>query len=153
MKLKILPVWIKPVPQKYYTLILDEPVQIITTNNELQHDIDVCYAFPGVMKRFSMRCENVAQSQWSYYISGCTAGSYNAQFLNNVPPDEVKHWIITKTSSHLKIVCNNVTVLNFNFASDYSPYFEDEHQVWLRRCIAVECESYAYVDMLLLIKK
>ena len=43
---------------------------------------------------------------------------WNKQFLNNVPLDKVKNWIITKTSSHLKVICNRVTVLNFNFAVD-----------------------------------
>ena len=81
-----------------------------------------------------MRCEDAACSQWSYFITRCTATAWNTYFLNKVPSDKLKHWTITKTSTHLKIVCNNVTVLNFNFATDYSPGFENAHRVWSKRC-------------------
>ena len=124
-----------------YTLLPDEPVQFITTDNELQKGIAVCYTLPGEgstdEKWFGMRCENKNTSQWSYYIDGCTVFSYNTQYLDSVPPDKVKHWIITKTCTHLKVVCNNVTVLNFNFATDYSPGYETSHHIWLRKCTAV----------------
>ena len=97
-----------------------------------------------------MRCENVDTNQWSYCVGGCTVGSYNIQFLNNVLADKVKHWIITKTCTHLKIVCNNVTVLNFNFSTDYSPGNESSQQVWLRRYTAVEFYRWNYSNLLLL---
>ena len=130
--------WIQPVQYKLYPLLPDEPVQFITTDNELQERIGVLYTLPGEgstdEKGFYMRFENINTSQWSYGINGCTVVSYNTQYLDSVPPDKVKHWIITKTCTHLKVVCNNVTVLNFNFATDYSPGNETSHQVWLRRC-------------------
>ena len=81
---------------------------------------------------FGMRCENTTSSKWSYYIYGCTVTNYNLQFLNNVPPDKVKHWIITKTSTHLNIVCNKVTVLNFNFATDSHPDKTNGKDIWCR---------------------
>ena len=77
-----------------------------------------------------MRCENVKLSQWSYFIHGCNEGNWNKQFLNNVPHDEVKNWIITKTSSHLKVICNRVTVLNFNFAVDCDSDKRDGEKLW-----------------------
>ncbi|XP_063689759.1 uncharacterized protein LOC134822569 [Bolinopsis microptera] len=130
--------WIQPVHLRSYPLLPDEPVQFITTDNELQKHIGVYYTLPVEgstdEKWFNMRCENEDTSQWGYYINGCTVCSYNTQFLDSVPPDKVKHWIITKTCTHLKVVCNNVTVLSFNFATDYSPGGETSHQIWLRRC-------------------
>ena len=152
---KIFPVWIKPVSDKYYPLLLDESVQFITTDNELKKDIVVHYTLSGEGRRdkrgFAMRCENVDTNQWSYCIGGCTVGNYNTQFLNNVPADKVKHWIITKTCTHLKIVCNNVTVLNFNFSTDYTPGYENSHQVWLKRYTAVEFRQFGgYSNLLLL---
>ena len=92
---------------------------------------------------------DVKTNQWSYYISGCTSGSVNKQFLNNIPADKYKHWIITKTSTHLKVVCNRVTVLNFNFATDYTPGYENSHQVWLKRCTKVRFYNFD-VDTLVL---
>ena len=75
--------------------------------------------------------------------------SANTQFLNNVPADKFKHWIITKTSTHLKVVCNKVTVLNFNFATDYKPGSENCHQVWLKRCTKLQLYDF-YGDTLVL---
>ncbi|XP_063689768.1 uncharacterized protein LOC134822573 isoform X1 [Bolinopsis microptera] len=133
--------WMQIVSGKFYPLLPDEPVQFITTDNELQKDIAVYYNLPveGCTdeKWFGMICENKDTSLWSYCIAGCTVLSYNTQYLDSVPPDKVKHWIITKTCTHLKVVCNNVTVLNFNFATDYSPGYKTDHQIWLRRCTAV----------------
>ena len=67
---------------------------------------------------------------------------YNTQFLNNVPADKLKHWIITKPSTHLKVVCNRVTVFNFNFATDYKSGSENSHQIWLKRCTKVRLVNY-----------
>ena len=75
--------------------------------------------------------------------------SANTQFLNNVPADKFKHWIITKTSTHLKVVCNRVTVLNFNFATDYKPGSENSHQVWLKRCTKIRLRKYDESDLLI----
>ena len=60
----------------------------------------------------------------------CTIWNWNIQFLNDMPPDKVKNWIITKTSTHLKVVCNRVTVLNFNFAVDCNSNKRDGEKVW-----------------------
>ena len=101
-------------------------------------------------KVFYMRCENKDTSQWSYGMSECTVFDYNTQYFDSVPRDKVKHWIITKTCTHLKVVCNNVTVLNFNFATDYSPGNETDHQVWLRRCSNLFfCSEYEITNILL----
>ncbi|XP_063689757.1 uncharacterized protein LOC134822567 isoform X1 [Bolinopsis microptera] len=145
--------WIQPVIGTLYPLLPDEPVQFITTDNEKQEYIGVGYTVPveGSTDRrwFNMRCENINTSQWNYLIGGCTVYKYNTQYLNSVPPDKVKHWIITKTCTHLKVVCNNVTVLNFNFATDYSPGNETSHQVWLNKCTDVDFIPY-YQNLLFL---
>ena len=146
--------WIQPVRCQYYPLLPDEPVQFITTDNELQKPIGVLYTLPGGSstdeKGFGIRCENIDTNQWSYRISGCTVDSYNTQYLDSVPRDKVKHWTITKTCTHLKVVCNNVTVLNFNFATDYSPGNETSHQVWLRRCSNLKFRSFYIMTNILL---
>ena len=94
-----------------------------------------------------MRCENTTSSQWSYLILGCTVNDYNVHFLNNVPPDKVKHWILTKTSTHLKVVCNKVNVLNFNFATDSHPDKTNGKDIW---CIDEESVFIPFSVKLLL---
>ncbi|XP_063689745.1 uncharacterized protein LOC134822561 isoform X3 [Bolinopsis microptera] len=146
--------WIQPVISTPYLLLPDEPVQLITTDNELQEYIVMQYTLPVEgstdERMFIMRCENKDTSQWSYFIEGCTVFSFNTQFLDSVPPDKVKHWIITKTCTHLKVVCNNVTVLSFNFATDYSPGNETDHQIWLRRCSNLRFNSEYNMTYILL---
>ena len=94
--------------------------------------------------------DHVKTNQWSYCIEECTPYNYNTQFLNNVPADKLKHWIITKTSTHLKVVCNRVTVLNFNFATDYKPGSENSHQVWLKSCTNIRLVNCYNSDLLVL---
>ncbi|XP_063689755.1 uncharacterized protein LOC134822566 isoform X3 [Bolinopsis microptera] len=146
--------WIQPVSNTDYPLLPDEPVQFITTDNELQKHIGVYYTLPGEgrtdERMFIMRCENINTSQWSYLIEGYTVFSFNTQYLDSVPPDKVKHWIITKTCTHLKVVCNNVTVLSFNFATDHSPGHETSHQIWLRRCGNLRFVSFFKMTNILL---
>ena len=76
--------------------------------------------------------------------------NYNVQFLNNVPPDKVKHWIITKTSTHLNVVCNKVTVLNFNFATDSDPDKTNGKNIWCREVESV-CIEFR-VNLLLILQ-
>ena len=148
-------VWIQPARLKDYSRFPDDSVQFITTENESEECINVLYTtLSGEVlpdcKRFSLRCDNADTDQWSYYIRGCTDPGYKKLFLNNyIPSDEFKHWIVTKTSTHLKVVCNNVTVLDFNFATDYSPGNEISHQIWLRRCRGIQFRSYYQYSLLL----
>jgi hypothetical protein len=134
------------VPSRWYSLPSNDPVEFITSENESQRLVGVNYTLTGdgttEKKWFGMKCLDVNTNQWSYCIEGCTVIMFNVKFLNNVPTDKVKHWIITKTSTHLKVVCNNVTVLNFNFASDYSPGFEEKHQIWMRTYTFLQLWTY-----------
>ncbi|XP_063690681.1 uncharacterized protein LOC134823216 [Bolinopsis microptera] len=137
--------WIQCVQKTDYTLSHYEPVQMITNTTETVNEIYVCYTLPGEggsSEKHIRIYRNVKTNQWSYCIGGCTPNTINKQFLNNVPAAKFKHWIITKTSTHLKVVCNRVTVLNFNFATDYTPGSENSHQVWLKRCTKIRLINY-----------
>ena len=126
------PGWSQAVDSKNYSFLDGESVQLITTDNVREGDIWLGYPLSGQggSKQFAVRCENVELSRWSYFIEGCTEGNWNKQFLNNVPLDKVKNWIITKTTTHLKVVCNRVTVLNFNFAVDCDSDKRNGEKVW-----------------------
>ena len=128
--------WIQCVADTSYTLSHYEPVQMITNTTE-SLNIAVYYTLPGEggsSEKYIQIYRDSKTNQWSYNIARCTPNSINKQFLNNVPADKFKHWIITKTSTHLKVVCNRMTALNFNFATDYKPGYENSHRVWSRRC-------------------
>ena len=126
---------------------------MITNTTELKNHIyDVCYTLSGEggSSEKSIQIYRNKSNQWSYVIAGCTPASVNTQFLNNVPADKLKNWTITKTSTHLKVVCNRVTVLNFNFTTDYKPDSENSQQVWLKRCTNIRLVSCYNSDLLVL---
>ena len=126
---------------------------MITNTTESVNNIYVFYTLPGEggsSEKSIQIYKDRTNLQWSYVIEGCTPGSVNTQFLNNVPADKLKRWIITKTSTHLKVVCNRVTVLNFNFATDYKPGYENSHQVWLERCTKIRLFKNDNSDSLVL---
>ena len=135
-----------------YTLSHYEPVQMITNTTESVNQIDVYYTLSeegGSIEKWVVIYRDAKTNRWSYIIAGCTPEGATTQFLNNVPADKLKHWIITKTSTHLKVVCNRVTVLNFNFATDYKPGSENSHQIWLKRCTKIRLFNQ-YDDLLFL---
>ncbi|XP_063690657.1 uncharacterized protein LOC134823200 isoform X2 [Bolinopsis microptera] len=144
--------WIQCVSETYYTLSHYEPVQMITNTTQSDNLINVFYTLPGEggsSEKYIQIYRKAKTNQWSYCIEGCTPLGVNRQFLNNVPADKLKHWIITKTSTHLKVVCNRVTVLNFNFATDYTPGYENVHQIWLTRCTNIRLRKYYDSDLLI----
>ena len=59
------------------------------------------------------------------------------QYMNRVPSDEIKVWQITRTSASLVVVCNGVTVVNFNFATDYRDGHDRCHHLWTRQSTAI----------------
>ena len=126
---------------------------MINNTTESVNYIRVFYTLPGEGGSSGKEIRiyrDANTNQWSYYIEGCTPNSYNTQFLNNIPADKFKHWTITKTSTQLKVVCNRVTVLNFNFSTDYKPGSENSHQVWLKRCTKIRLVKYYDSDLLVL---
>ena len=50
--------------------------------------------------------------------------------VSGVPGDTIKVWRITRTSTSLIIVCNGVTVLNFNFATDFKDGYSSCYDIW-----------------------
>ena len=137
--------WIQCVAGTHYTLSHYEPVQMITNTTQSENQIQVYYTLSGKggsSEKYIGIYRDVNTNQWSYYIEGCTPNYVNTQFLNNVPAAKLKHWIITKTSTHLKVVCNRVTVLNFNFATDYKQGSENSHQVWLKRYTKIRLNHF-----------
>ena len=133
--------WTQLVRERSYSLLPDKSVQMITADNKQEKWIELNYTLQAEGKCLYIRCENATFSQWSYTITGCTKNIWNKLFLNDVPRGKLKHWIITKTSTHLKIVCNSVTVLNFNFATDSSPGYKNGYQVWSKSCTALNIRT------------
>ena len=64
-------------------------------------------------------------------MSGCMHNNWGyALTMDGVPSDEIKVWQITRTSTSLVVVCNGVTVLNFNFQTDYRDDFSTCYESW-----------------------
>ena len=122
-----------------YPLLVGDSVHLITLANVLESYIHVCFSFAngvgGLAERyFAFRLENGSFSHhWSYVLDQCTENFFMKRFLKNVPSETVKHWIITKTSTHLIVKCNEVTVLNFNFSADCDYYKREGAKLWLRK--------------------
>ena len=54
----------------------------------------------------------------------------SGRIMNGVPNDEIKVWQITRTSTSLIVVCNGVTVVNFNFQTDYIDGYSSCYESW-----------------------
>ncbi|XP_063694576.1 uncharacterized protein LOC134826211 isoform X4 [Bolinopsis microptera] len=134
--------WIDPELRKWFTgVLLNESVQFITADNVVSGSFRIRYTLGegrADQKRFDMRCENVDTNRWSYTIDDCTVNEWDNQFLHEVPHGKLKHWIITKSSSHLKVVCNKVTVLHFNFSTDCDTNKRDGEGFWSRKANSAE---------------
>ena len=96
-------------PNQIYSMLPDdESVELITA---VDYEAEGCIVviFRGEQQSadrcFGMTVGNTDNSHWNYAVQGCTVYSFGKKFLNNVPPHKVKHWHITKSSTHLKIVC------------------------------------------------
>ena len=128
-------VWVHPPDRQSYELLSGESVHMITTEEMSQKYVGVGFNLSGDIKWFEMKCVNAETSQWSYIIVGCTVNSHNMLLLSNVPLEKIKHWIIDKTSTYLKIVCNGVTVLNFNFGTDCDSDRRNGVEIWSRKAL------------------
>ena len=91
------------------------------------------FIFPGysnIMLNFKLSSYTYA-GNWIYVITGCMDNYWSsARIMNSVPSDEIKVWQITRTSTSLVVVCNGVTVVNFNFATDYIDGQSRCHEIW-----------------------
>ena len=78
------------------------------------------------------------RANWIYVITGCMYNYWSsARTMNSVPNDEIKVWQITRTSTSLVVVCNGVTVVNFNFATDYIDGKSRCHEIWTAESNAI----------------
>ena len=58
--------------------------------------------------------------------------------MNGVSRNQIKVWQITRTSTSLVVVCNGVTVLNFNFLTDYRDGHSNCHGIWTKESSTVQ---------------
>ena len=141
-------------PHIFQSLLPDQSVELITAvDSEREGAIAVIYTLrvgQHTENRYFMinSVSNGYNTVWNFKIQGNIVDICDEIFLCKVPPDEVKHWHITKSASHLKIVCNNETVLNFDFLN-YSPGFGNEYQVWSGKHTAVKL-AHGYKSTLVL---
>ena len=115
-----------------YSLSQYESLELKTTTNLLNKVIVISFnPPPGSTIFLSFKCVDLSLSKWAYIVKGCVANAWNNdRFMNGVPSDEMKVWQITRTSTSLVVVCNGVTVLNFNFATDYIEGYSSCSDSW-----------------------
>ena len=118
-----------------YNLALDQTLELKTTINQAEYPITVDFNFPydGDMYYFNFKCTSVYSSTWIYVIRNCMTDSWTPyQYLIGVPSDQIKVWQITRTQTSLLVVCDGVTVLDFNFETDYRDGYSNCHSLWTR---------------------
>ena len=101
----------------------DQIVEIKTTGNIVNSYIQVNYDARTFLFQYR-------SNRWLYVIVQCMANSWDTNQYMGIPGDYTKVWKIQKTSTSLMMVCNDVTVLNFNFASHYEDGFSNCHSQW-----------------------
>ena len=80
--------------------------------------------------RLYIKLHNVKLDLWSCVIEKCTEFKFRKNLLKNVPNHDVKLWRITKTTSNMEILCNGVTVLDFNFEADSADSYKECDIKW-----------------------
>ena len=128
--------WVQAISGDKYPILFGNSVHFITTANEPGGTIIIDFYFlleegGKTSKFFAMNCIN--GNRWSFIVYQCTVNNYNQMFLTNVPDEKLKHWILTKTSTHLIVNCNKVTVLKFNFADDSDSDKKNGYKTWSRK--------------------
>ena len=115
-----------------YSLTQDETLELKTTKNLDGAPITVNFVPPTAGTIFiNFKCADVSSSKWIYIMSKCMKNNWAfALTMNGVPSDEMKVWKITRTSTSLIVVCNGVTVLNFNFQTDYTDGYSSCYESW-----------------------
>ena len=131
---------ISPQLQQSYSLELSRTLELKTTMNQVEAPITVYFIFPKDETQYiNFKCTDLTSSRWILVITRCMTDSWDeAQPLTGVPSDQTKVWRITRTETSLLVECNGVTVLNFNFASDYKNGFSSCHSLWTRHSTAIK---------------
>ncbi|XP_063679506.1 uncharacterized protein LOC134815005 isoform X1 [Bolinopsis microptera] len=132
--------WISPQLQQSYSLELSQTLELKTTMNQVEAPITVYFIFPEDETQYiNFKCTDLNSSRWILVIQQCMPDSWDAaQPLNGVSSDHIKVWRITRTETSLLVECNGVTVLIFNFASDYKEGFSSCHSFWTRHSTAIK---------------
>ena len=137
-----------PVKAKVFMLPPQEPItlEVLTTKNDPYKCICFSYVFVGknwkFVLGFSIQCEDTRASRWSYMLKNCTVFTFGENYLENVPNHKVKLWKVTKTATHMKLVCNDVTVLNFNFETDSIESYHKSVTKWSGQPNSVTISSH-----------
>jgi len=108
---------------KVYSIPSDQIVEIKTTGNSVNANIHVQYDARAFAFQY-------VSTGWKYVIVECMTNSWATNQYMSIPGDYTKVWKIQKTGTALILVCNDVTVLNFNFASHYRNGFSNCHSHW-----------------------
>lgn len=123
----------KRVNRDQYSLKLHQTLELKTTSN-LQNSRIILEFKDGENEFYlKFKCTDVSSSTWIYVLQGCMKHRSNwrsALTMTGVPHDEIKIWKITRTTTHLRVVCNGVTVVNFNFATDYRDRYRSCSETW-----------------------
>lgn len=113
-----------------------ETLELKTTTNLQESPITVY--FPSFYF-INFKCIDLYSSTWIAVIRGCMTDSWGSAItLSRVPTDSTKVWQITRTSTSLVVVCNGVTVVNFNFQRDYRDGYNRCHELWTRESNTIQ---------------
>ena len=106
-----------------YEMQSHQTLKIKTTESGIMGSIQLFFKFTGPLEttqRLIIRLINPTNNRWSYIITGCTTSNAADQFLIDVPNEETRIWRIRLTSTNLRVTCDTVEVLNFEYTADSS---------------------------------
>ena len=125
---------------------MGQTLELKTTTNQAEERIIIQFIFPtdGDHYYLVFKCTSVHSSTWIYVLRHCMTDKwYAAQNFTGVPSDTLKVWQITRTHTSLLVVCNGVTVLDFNFATDYRNGYSKCHSLWTRHSTTIQFSNHA----------
>ena len=125
---------------KVYSIPSDQIVEIKTTGNIVNSYIQVHYDTRYFLFQYF-------STGWKYVIPECMENSWATNQYMSIPGDYTKVWKIQKTGTALILVCNDVTVLNFNFASHYRNGFSNCHNYWTAQSTTILFAFVAWNDI------
>ena len=125
---------------KVYSMPSDQIVEIKTTGNSVNSYIQVHYDARTFLFQYR-------STGWQYVIVQCMSNSWDTNQFMSIPGDYTKVWKIQKTGTALILVCNDVTVLNFNFASHYRNGVSNCHSHWTTQSTTIRFASSTWNDI------
>ena len=122
-------------------------MELKTTTNQGDKRIIIKFITPldGGDNVLAFMCTDVYTNTWNYVITNCMANYWPPyKYMTGVPSDQIKVWQITRTQTNLLVVCNGVTVLDYNFATDYRDGRSNCHNKWTRRSTSIAFQGSLY---------